>query len=169
MIQRSALFFLPFPAFLSRFQLDSSSLSPLPHSQVGASPLDLQPCISISLQSRYILSAVASFSSSSDTISLFFTPPYLGLWRETCLMDKGHQQRGVKSTGLVLFSSERLAEAVLNRFHLTLHGEQKRRMQEKPSVIVCVSVCVGVHACRAGMKEKREGGTEIERKKGGRE
>lgn len=36
-------------------------------------------------------------------------------------------------------------------------------------ICVCVSVSVSVHACRVGMKERREGGTEIERKEGGRE
>ena len=50
-------------------------------------------------------------------------------------------------------------------------GEGRRHQSSCVYLCVCASVCVcvSVHACRVGMKERREGGTEIERKEGGRE
>ncbi len=110
-------------------------------------------------------------------------------------MDKGYQRREEKYK-VSTFSSRCCAGAVQYRFHHTLHREdkhtkvsvvqrelRKRRMLEKEGegishrvcicvyvcVCVCVCVCVSVHACRVGMKERREGGTETERKEGGRE
>lgn len=137
---------------------------------------------SVSVQSCHVLSAVAS-----DTIALIFTPSRTGI----ALVDKGYQCRGEKYGFSTFFSWCLVLEAVQNRFPCRLWRDDKHTkvsaagrskktenarvggtrhqsscVYENMCVSECVRVCVCV--CVQGRNEG-EGGTEIERKKGGRE
>lgn len=177
-LQRSvppSFFFYLFP----RFFCDPNLIPPLyllPHSQVSAFPLALHLCFT-PFMPHFICFCL--ISSSTDTVALIATPPRRGL----ALMDKGYEYHwGKKSARLVLSLS---VGAVQNLFHRTLLRDDKQKYEwrreswesreckgrrDEASVIVCVCVCMCMYVCmHAGQEWRRgEGGTEIERKKGGR-